>query len=146
MISVGMIFQYDVEEGKGQVMFSDAEKREFSSENWVDSVNTPNVGQKVFFDNSNGKTELKMADEEEQITPSPQDDNTSQNSDSEFDNLDDYISHYMGIGFKLAKDMTTDGTRTITLRKYTVEEFAEITVKQDAAGIHETRMLNGVTI
>ena len=150
MVSVGMIFQYDSEQGIGQIMFADGDKREFSSENWIDNANLPRVGQKVFYDNSNGQAEVKMASEEDQITPSPEeataDEDHTGNWTTEFDNIDDYISHYTSIGFKLAKDMTKDQTRTIALRKYTVEEFAEITVTQKGSEIHETRMLNGVTI
>ena len=39
MVFIGMIFQFNSDQGTGLIMLSDGEKKEFSTDEWADEVN-----------------------------------------------------------------------------------------------------------
>lgn len=44
--------------------------------------------------------------------------------------FDGYIQHFIGLGFKLAKDTQERGARVASLRLYTPEEYGEVMLRQ----------------
>ena len=65
MVSTGMIFQYDSTQGTGLLMLSDGETKEFSSNDWTDTVNSPAIGQKISYLSDAHGTQIKVAGEED---------------------------------------------------------------------------------
>ena len=60
MVSIGMIFQFNSDEGSGLIMLSDGATKEFTTRDWTDESNAPAVGLKI----SSGKrppTEMTIA-------------------------------------------------------------------------------------
>lgn len=149
MIYTGMIFQYDSTQGTGLIMLSDGEKKEFSSKDWTDAVNSPAIGQKISYKNDANGIEIKVANEED--TNKPLADKEQKNSEEEnvmkdFTSLDDYLKHFLSLGFNLVKDTKRDESRTITLRSYTTTEFREATITQSGSKISIEQTLDGKPI
>ena len=58
-----MIYQFDSTQGTGLIMLSDGDKREFSSNDWVDVSTAPAVGLKVSYESSDDLIKIKVASE-----------------------------------------------------------------------------------
>jgi hypothetical protein len=61
----------------------------------------------------------------------------------ELTTVDEYINHFTEMGFKVLKDTENDGTRTLMLRKYVMDEHGEVIIKQSDSKISVTQTLNG---
>ena len=154
MVFTGMIFQFNSEEGRGLIMLSDGEQREFCTNDWIDTENMPAVGQKISYENGNNRIQIKVANEEDKIVVSsdeekksdPEEDNETDLIPPQFTKVEDYINYYKDMGFKLVKDSGDDELRTVTLRLYTVTDYGEATIKQDGSKISVTQVLNGKTV
>jgi len=154
MISVGVIFQYDSSEGRGQIMLSNGEKKEFSTAEWADNENEPKIAQRIAYENINHRIKIRVAREEDEIAASsdavdesPQEEESKSGTEIEqFDNVDDYISHYTDMGFKLVKDMQGEQSRTVSLRLYTPSDYGEAIIKQNGSKIGVTQTINGKTV
>ncbi len=138
MVFIGMIFQYDSTQGTGLIMLSDGEKKEFSSSDWTDTVNSPNVGQKVSYENDDNRILIKLASQDD-IDKALKKDEDSKEEKS----LDDYLNYYVDMGFKLVKDEQSDSSRIVTLRSFTVEEYSEAIIKQTGSKVTVAQTLNG---
>lgn len=57
--------------------------------------------------------------------------------------MDEYISHFTDMGFKLVKDTENYGGRTLTLRRYADGEPSEVIIKQIGSKINVTQTING---
>ena len=60
--------------------------------------------------------------------------------------VDEYINHFIQLGFKLLKDTENDGTRTLMLRKYVMDEHGEVIIKHCDSKISVTQTVNGKKI
>lgn len=150
MIFIGMIYQYDSTEGTGLLMLSDGDKREFSSSDWVDSVNAPAVGQKISYKSDANRIQIKVASEEdiskalaEKEKQSSSEENVSTEFEKQFANLDDCLEYFTDRGFKQVKDIQSDDLRTLTLRKYTEVEYGEAIIEQKGSRLSIQLTLNG---
>jgi len=148
MVYVGMIFQLDAEQGSGLIMFADGDKRAFGADDWVDSQNSPSIGAKVSYENSAKRVMIKAADAEDQITTAPvevseEEEGSAQNA---LGSVDEYISHYTGMGFKLVKDMQEGISRTLAFRKLEMGEPVEVIIKQTGSKIDVTKTVNGKVV
>jgi len=159
MIFIGMIYRYDDTQGTGDLMLADGEKREFSSTNWEDSENTPSVGQRISYIVEENHLTIRVATEEDisnatdpNVQPVPQiQENVSQEEESStpsFTSLDEYLNHYVNLGFRQLKDVEDNGIRTITFRYYDASsgDFAEAIIKQKDSNITVEQTLNGKPI
>ncbi len=64
----------------------------------------------------------------------------------ELTTVDEYINHFTDMGFKVLKDTENDGTRTLMLRKYVMDEHGEVIIKYSGSKISVTQTLNGKKI
>ena len=143
MVFIGMIFQFDSTQGAGLIMFSDGEKKAFSTNDWVDTENTPTVGQKVSYERSHNRVQIKMASQTDQITTTPEDETSKDNALEAFTSIDEYCNHYIDMGFKLVKDVESDGSRTLSLRMFADGDPLEVIIKQSGSKISVTQKVNG---
>lgn len=150
MVYIGMIFQFENSQGEGMIMFSDGEKREFSKNEWVDTLNLPSLGKKVSFEYSGNKVHIKLADSNDDITTAPPE--VQKNVQEEittfiegFTCVDEYINYYINKGFKLIKDVEVEAVRTLSFRKFDTEPY-EVIIKQSASNIIVTQTENGKPI
>ena len=150
MIFTGMIYQYDNTQGTGLLMLSDGEKKEFSSNDWIDSVNMPAVGQKISYESNANRIQIKVASEEDinkaladKEKKSSKEENASTDATEQFTNLDDCLNYFTSMGYKLVKDTQSDESRNLTLRLYTPTNYGEAMVKQSGSKITITQTFNG---
>lgn len=61
----------------------------------------------------------------------------------EFASVDEYINHFTQLGFKILKDTEHDGSRTLMLRKYVMDEHGEVIIKHMGSKISVTQTVNG---
>ena len=64
----------------------------------------------------------------------------------EFSSVDEYISYFTDMGFKLVKDTENYGSRTLMLRRYVMDEHGEVIIKQSNSKISVTQTVNGKKI
>jgi len=124
MVSTGMIFQFNSEQGTGLIMLSDGETKEFTTRDWADESNLPAVGLKISYEYNGYITKIKIPSEEEANTISL-DKKTSQNEDpAHFTSIEEYENHY------LRKDFVTVAKTkdTLKMQKYSTEGEYSITV------------------
>jgi hypothetical protein len=154
MVHIGMIFQYDSTQGMGLVMITGGEKREFTLHNWIDGDNQPAVGQKVTYDESSHPVRIQVANEDDKIiVPFDEEnqyvqieDSTDQTEEQNFTDVDNAITNFTDMGFKVLKDIKDDESRTVTLRLYTPTDYGEVTIKQSGLKISVNQIINGKTI
>ena len=151
MTYIGMVFQFDGTQGSGQMMFAEGEKREFTADDWVDGQNIPAVGQKVSYAINNNRAEIKVAGGDAVITSVPplvqQTASSDTPSESEgFSSLDEYISHYTGMGFRLVKDTGSDGLRSLSFRKLENGDPIELIVTECDSEITVAQTVNGKSV
>ena len=151
MIFIGMIYQYDSEEGTGLLMLSDGEKKEFNISQWVDSINEPKIAQKISYEIVANRAEIKAASEEDiarasvqkEEEESPKEETASSDSMKQFANLDDCLEYFRQREFKLVKDTPSDESRVLTLRKYTPTEYGEAIITERESKLSIELSLNG---
>ncbi|MBL1242843.1 MAG: hypothetical protein COA39_000330 [Sulfurimonas sp.] len=138
MVYIGMIFQYNTDNGTGLIMLSDGAQKTFTSDDWVDSTNTPTVGQKIaYIDNAND-IQVRVAREDDiNDTVSDKEESTS---------VDEHLEHFTSMGFKLIKDTQNDGTRVLTLRSFATGESEEVVIKESGSKIDIVQTLNGKVV
>ncbi|PHQ55375.1 MAG: hypothetical protein COA30_06925 [Sulfurimonas sp.] len=138
MVYIGMIFQYNTDNGTGLIMLSDGAQKTFTSDDWIDSTNTPTVGQKIAYIDNTNDIQVRVASEDDiNDTVSDKEESTS---------VDEHLEHFVSIGFKLVKDTINNEIRTVILRSFATGESQEviITKKDSKTTIVET--INGKTI
>ena len=64
----------------------------------------------------------------------------------QFTNLDDYLQHYISMGFKLVKDDESDKSRTLTLRSYVMGEYSEAIITQRGSEINVRKTVDGKVV
>ena len=149
MISTGMIFQFNSDQGMGLIMLSDGETKEFGTHFWIDTENEPAVGQKISYEDNYGIIKIKVLSEEVQPISSSEGINIDNEEDEtddgikKFSNIDDCISYYIDSGFKLVSDTEEGESRTINLRLYTPTDYGEATIKKVGSEITVFQILNG---
>lgn len=138
MVYRGMIFQYNTDNGTGLIMLSDGTQKTFTSDDWVDSTNTPTVGQKIAYIDNVNDIQVRVASED--------DINDTESDKEESTSVDEHLEHFVSIGFKLVKDTINNEIRTVILRSFATGESQEviITKKDSKTTIVET--INGKTI
>ncbi|MEN8303619.1 MAG: hypothetical protein ABFQ64_06090 [Campylobacterota bacterium] len=149
MIFIGMIYQYDSEQGTGLLMLTDGEKREFSINDWVDSANQPGMGQKISYEMDANRVKIKVATEEDIERASAQQEEVveeeivSSEGMKQFSSLDESLEYFNGMGFKQIKDIPSENSRVLTLRKYTPSEYGEAIITERDSKITVELTLNG---
>jgi|GEM_PF-2476069 len=144
MIYTGMIFQYDNTQERGLVMLSDGETKEFHLRDWIDTINTPAIGQKISYEQNASGAKIRVAtQEDEQRVLSAKDD---QIAEDEMSDVDEYIAYFTSLGYKLVKDLVQNEIRTVSLRMYTASDYGEALIKQNETSTIVTQSLNGKTV
>lgn len=57
--------------------------------------------------------------------------------------VDEHISHFVELGFKLVKDTENYGSRTLTLRRYADGDPSEVIIKHVGSKISVMQTVNG---
>ena len=145
MIVIGMIYQYDDTQGRGLVMLSDGETKEFSMHEWIDKDNRPNVGQKIAYNENVGRIQIKVADQDDEAKAASQEVEEVQEEQSNSDqySVDEYIDYFTKMGFKLVKNVDSEATQSVSLRKYTEVEFSEILIERNGSKLDVTQLVDG---
>ena len=125
MNSIGMISQYDHDSNIGAIMFAQGKKIPFTFEDWSEQETTPMIGLKVVCSVRNNQLSVSLAQAIDEITEAP---DLSENGDGEegFADMDTLIAHYTQMGFKLARDGMQGSSRSVSLRYFTPQDFAEV--------------------
>ncbi len=145
MIFIGMIFQYNSEQGTGLIMLSDGEQKEFSQTQWADSSNSPAVGQKIAYETNATSVKIRVASQEDITSASAVQEEESA-SDNKETTLEEYLQHFIGLGFKLVKDTSSDAVRTLILRSFATGESQEFIITQTASKTTIVETINGKTV
>ncbi|HIP53938.1 MAG TPA: hypothetical protein EYH11_00500 [Sulfurimonas autotrophica] len=137
---MGVIFQFNSDDGKGLIMLSDGETKEFSRSQWVDKTRDPAIGLKIFYDSKTNKVSSQREDQETDTIKSEEENTQDVLS---LNSVDEYITHFKEDGFNLVKDFEDDEERRIIFRKYTVEEPLEVIITRKNDQISLVYMVNG---
>lgn len=148
-----MIYQYDATQKTGLIMLSDGESQAFSSRDWVDNEHEPKVGQKISYEKSQHRIEIKVTNEDnsiktdsvEVLQTEPVQEDSSSSDEQKLSSVDEYIEYYQAMGFKLLTDIGDEELRTATLRMYTAHDYGEAIIKKEGLKISVTQMINGKT-
>ena len=150
MISTGMIFQFNSDQGMGLIMLSDGETKEFGTHSWIDTKNMPAIGQKISYEDNYGRIQIQVLNEESpSVSPSSEDESIVHEEDAgdtgveQFKNVDDFINYYTDNGFKLVSDTVDGQSRIVNFRLYTPTDYGEATIKQIGAEISVVQVVNG---
>ncbi len=138
MIYIGMIFQYNTDNGTGLIMLSDGAQKTFTSDDWTDSENTPCVGQKIAYIENENAIQVRVACEADM--------NNKPEDKKEPKSVDEHLKHFINLGFKLIKDAQNNGTRVLTLRSFATGESEEVVIKEKASNISVVRTHNGKVV
>jgi len=146
MIFIGLIYRFDSNLGSGFIMLSDGEKKEFTINEWVDTLNEPAIGQKIVYEMSGNAVRIRVATEADELNAvskkEVQDDGSAQTPLEGFSSADEYVEYFVEMGFKRLKDIENDGFRTITLRRFADGEAQEVII-QDGSTISVKKTING---
>lgn len=148
MIYVGLIYKYDNEQGTGLIMIGEGERKEFNIHEWVDTENSPAVGQKIAYTSDGFRAQIRVATPED-IALSKEQPKTAISSQEEpvkpkiFDDLESCLYHFTSSGFKLVKDVSNDGVRTLALRSFVNGDPLEVIVKQTDSKVEASLTVNG---
>ncbi len=135
MIYIGMIFQYNTDNGTGLIMLSDGAQKTFTSDDWTDSENTACVGQKIAYIENENNIQVRVASEA--------DINNTVEDKREPKSVDEHLKHFIGLDFKLIKDAQNDGTRVMTLRSFAREESEEVIITHTDSKTTIVKKING---
>jgi len=128
----GMIYQYNNDEGKGLIMLTNGETKEFQKAHWKDEAYVPSVGLKITYEINNDEVYISMFDESKLVQDEGAD-----------DQIEKYIELYLQENFNLVKDVEEIDGRSVTFRKYDMGDFSEIIVKSSGAKINISQTING---
>ena len=150
MVYIGMIFQFDSTQGSGLIMLSDGGKKEFTTNEWVDDVNNPTIGQKISYESNGYQAKIKVASKKDEIkaasgkeTVDSKEETSTQSAHQEFTCAEDAISYFTDMGFKLVKDTDTNGSRILTLRMFADGDPIEVIINQHGSQITVEKTVNG---
>lgn len=139
-----MIYQFDSTQGSGLIMLSDGEKREFSSNDWVDASNMPAVGLKVSYESSDGLIKIKVASEEDKKKAlSDEKHKSSKEEDiTSFTSIQEYQTYFSNKGFDLIKNSQEHADDELTMGRFDDEsvETVSITFKNSQPQLTEKTM------
>lgn len=143
MIFIGMIFQYNSEQGTGLIMLSDGGQKEFSQTQWADSINSPAVGQKIAYETDVTSVKVRVASQDDisRASAKPKEESSSDNKNET--SVDEYLKHFTDLGFKLVKDTNSDAVRTLILRSFATGESQELIITQTASSTTVVEKING---
>lgn len=103
MVFIGMIFQFNSDQGTGLIMLSDGEKKEFSTDEWADEVNMPSVGLQILYDISDSGIKIKVPSEEEKNKLRPGKKIKKEEEVTSFTSTEEFQSYYSKKGFDVIK-------------------------------------------
>jgi len=61
----------------------------------------------------------------------------------EFKTVEDYLNYFLSMDYKLVKDIKSEKSRTLALRRYVMGEYAEAVIKQTDCAINVIQTLDG---
>lgn len=152
MIMTGMIYRYSEDEAKGTLMLSDGEIQEFTNSQWIDTNNTPTIGQKIKYTINGNKIEIESASDEEfeKIKQETQNKENTQNepkqeqsNEQQFSTVEEYIEYFENSQYKVIKDTQNGNIRSVTMRFYDNGEFGEAFITQTDSKIELKQTKNG---
>jgi len=143
MIFIGMIFQYNSEQGIGLIMLSDGEQKEFSQTQWIDSSNAPVVGQKIAYETDATSVKIRVASQEDTNRASAAAKEEHSSNNKKETSVDEYLKHFTDLGFKLVKDTNSDAVRTLILRSFATGESQELIITQTDSKTTVVEKING---
>ena len=117
MISIGMIFQFNSDEGSGLIMLSNGETKEFTTRDWVDKSNAPAVGLKISYEDNGYLRKIKIPSDDEIKNISCDKKTSEDENPKNFTSLEEFENHYVNKKF-----VTVAKTKdTIKMQKYSIE-------------------------
>ncbi|QOY55555.1 hypothetical protein HUE87_04825 [Candidatus Sulfurimonas marisnigri] len=124
MVSIGMIYQFNNDQGTGLVMLSDGETKDFTIRDWIDDSNAPTIGLQVSYEDNGYFKKIKVPSEEEKNNISS-DKKTSRDIDiKNFTSIEEYENYYLNESF-----ITISNTKDkLIMQKYSAEGVYNISV------------------
>lgn len=119
MVSTGMIFQFDSVQGRGLIMLSDGEKKEFSTDDWADESNMPSVGLKISYESNGPLVKIKTASEIEIKKKVPNEPTSKEEVVTGFSSIEAFQNHFSDKGFDIIKNRKETAGNELTMGKFT---------------------------
>jgi len=138
MVSTGMIFQFNSEQGTGLVMLSNGETKEFSLSEWIDASTEPAIGLKVSYENSDNLVKIKVLGEEENII----NEKKKEKNEVSFGSLQECQTYFSNKGFEVIKSTEDTLETELTMGKFSDSsvECISISLKNSKVELIETTM------
>jgi hypothetical protein len=132
MVFIGMIFQFNSDQGTGLIMLSDGEKKEFSTDEWVDESNLPKVGLQILYEISDNQVKIKVPSEEEKDRLRPGKKRKEEELTS-FTSIEEFQSHYAKKGFDVIKNTDETLDDRLTMGRYSDEGVQSVSINFEGA-------------
>lgn len=138
----GMILKYDATQGVGTIMMSNGSKKDFLTADWDDTSLEPIIHQKITYESMTSPMHIKVLVQEPVKEVAPKE-STLTGKKNIFANLDEAIKYFTTKSFKVIRDIQDETSRTLTLRSFSVEEFAEAIITVNGSKINIKHTCNG---
>ena len=129
MVSIGMIFQFNSVEGTGLIMLSDGEKKEFSTNEWVDESNMPSIGLEILYDSSDNIIKIKVPSEEEKDEIRPNKKTKKEEEISSFASIEEFQSYYSNKGFDVINNTDKTTADELSMGKLSDEGVQSVSIR-----------------
>lgn len=128
MVSIGMIFQFNRDEGTGLIMLSDGAQKEFSVNEWTDGSTTPSVGLQIVYEISDNTVKIKVPSEEEKNELQPARKSKQEKELTEFSSLEEFENYFSKKGFDVMNTNKSSDSE-LNMLKYTDEGVQSVSIQ-----------------
>ena len=140
MIMIGMIFQFNADEGVGLIMLSDGQTKDFDTKDWVDETNEPSLGQEILYEMTDGVIKVKIPSPEEknELKPTKK---ASKEQVQSFASIEEFKSHFEVKGFDVIKTTDEATENELSMGKFTDEGVQRVCISSVGESYELTRDL-----
>ena len=140
MVSIGMIFQFNNTQGTGLIMLSDGEKKEFSTDDWVDASNLPKIGLEIVYEINDNRIKIKVPSEEEKnalknktlpgkkTVKEESDIGKKEDDITGLTSLEEYQTYFSNKGFDVIKNTQETVDDELTMGKFSDESVETVSI------------------
>lgn len=125
---IGMIFQFNSEQGTGLIMLSDGQKKEFSTAQWVDESNIPSIGLEIIYEDSGDLIKIKVPSEEEKNALRSDKKPKKEKEPTTFSSLEEFQSYFSNKGFDLIKNTDETSDNELTMGRLSDEGIQSVSI------------------
>lgn len=138
MIMIGMIFQFNADEGTGLIMLSDGQKKDFNTNDWVDEINMPSIGLQILYESNDDIVKVKVPSPEEKNELKPEKKSAKEETPS-FTSTEEFQKYFEDRGFDIIKKTDETIDNKLSMGKFTDDGVQSVSISFTDAQAELTR-------